>query len=258
MKKIILSFLIILSILLVACQHTIKDSNDEVIPIKKIIPVKQGEIKDPIEYIGDCDSKDSEFQQDTCWIQKAALTKNIKICETKLTTENKDGCYGEVAVNARDPNICGYTSNPIECKRLYAMNVLDVNLCDSDFCRVKIPQWLTKYSLKDSDCEQLTLNVQNSAFSGANDYTKQQQCFEFLANLELVPKYCEGITFEKTREKCKTKANKKDFTFEKCSTRMGYSHYRDVCFYQLSKQEKSIDYCEYIILDILKNRCLTN
>ena len=72
MKKLIISLLIILSIFLVSCQ----ESTDNIIPIKQDTLEKLGDIKDPIEYIGDCKYKDSEFQQDTCWIQKAALTKS--------------------------------------------------------------------------------------------------------------------------------------------------------------------------------------
>jgi hypothetical protein len=264
MKRTIFAFIIILSVFLIACQTTQTQVSGTPTKVTKTQKTTTFEVKDPIEFIGDCKSIENEYQRDTCWIQKAALSKDTTICKTKVSDKWVNGCIGDVAINSRNPELCKLTIQPVDersltsCTQSYAINTLNPDYCKTDQCKTTVSEWLKKYSLHFSDCKEMNDKVKNSAFSGANEHTIQQQCYEFLAYLELEPDYCKDISFKKTKDQCINKAKKSDYTFEKCSTRMGYSHYRDVCFYQLSQQEDSNKYCKYILLDALKNRCLNS
>ena len=220
---------------------------------------------DPLSYIGDCNDK-TGIQKEQWSLQRAALTGDIEFCSQTHSNYTQEECYAEIAIAQRNPSICEYsTKNVSKCKELYAINNLDSLQCPPENqmqCKTLVQQWIEKYKIQSYDCEQMTPKVYDAAFSGANNLSKKQQCFEFLANIELEPGYCDNlksiVSNQNILQQCKNRAQKRDFTFEKCSTRMGYGHFRDVCFYQLAKQEKSSVFCEYIKLDVLKNRCLNN
>jgi hypothetical protein len=221
----------------------------------------------PLSYVDDCGAK-SGVSKETCLLQKAAISGNVEFCSNHVRTASanydKWECYAEIAAAQRAPSICSKvpTADIDKCKDVYATIRLDATQCSpqQSKCVTKINEWLTKYSLENSDCKQMTQKVANSAFNGGNNVTRQYQCFEFLANLELEPKYCEDSASagvgERTIQQCKDRVQKAEFSAKECATQMGFGYQQDQCYYQLAQQEKNSNFCNYIGIDVLKNRCV--
>ena len=230
--------MLLILISLTSCQSESQNSE------RDMVPKNQVEVNEPVNFLDSCEQKNSDFEKEQCLIQKAALTSNLSICESQVNPKNKDGCFTELAVNARNPSICDiHVSNSNKCKEMYAINVLDATICPptSNYCQSTVNSMLERLSREKDDC-----------FPVEDD-----ECYKFLAQLEGEPRICNNIDNEKLKENCKILAEK-EVTFEGCSTRMGYGDFRDICYYKLAKQEDSVNYCSYIILNLLKERCLKN
>lgn len=212
-------------------------------------------IQEPGDIVGSCDTL-SEYEKERCLILEASLTKNIEICN-QVEPVNKNECILNVAINVRNPNLCDNLLDAKECKESYAINVLDSTYCgDTENCKAIIQRALTKYTIQYSDCEALNYKVKDSGFPGSDDHTEQQQCFEFVAFLELEPQYCDKINYyENAIETCQYLAQRKD-TENNCISGWGYGIHRDVCYYRLAKQENSQVFCDKIVLGTLKDRCI--
>ncbi|PIQ68691.1 MAG: hypothetical protein COV91_02795 [Candidatus Taylorbacteria bacterium CG11_big_fil_rev_8_21_14_0_20_46_11] len=207
-----------------------------------------------------CDGK-SGLQKDTCLLQKASFAGDLSFCSNDHPGYSKDECYSEIAATQNNPKICEDNADDVsKCKDSYATSELDISKCVTDSCKTQVLSWISKYRLEESDCKNFTSNLQKSAFSGADEYSKKYQCTEFVADLDQEASYCDDLTLigvdQRKIDRCKTKASKGNLTFQNCTTRMGYGYYRDACYYSLAKQDNSPGVCDFIDVTVLKDRCI--